>query len=188
MRSLWLVVGLSVLLLQGCALVQNLTEMQTPPKSKEERRDTQAVHDDRNIEYTARLRIADKYRSKIQVNVTSFNRFVLITGQVPNDTVKQGVERIVGGISLVKGVANELQVARVATGSLFHSDSGISSDVRTRFLDNKTFNPDYIKVYTEDGVVYLLGIVTRAEADAAADVAATTRGVKKVVRVFEYLN
>jgi osmotically-inducible protein OsmY len=181
MRSRWLVAVLFVLaLLQGCAQTHGIAD------SKIERRSAAAVQDDRNIEYTARQRIAEKYRSNIQVNVTCFNRFALITGQVPNDATKQGIERIVGGIAPIKGIANELHVARVDTG-VRRSDSGISGDVRTRFLEDKSFNREHIKVYTEEGVVYLLGIVTRAEADAASEIAATTRGVKKVVRVFEYM-
>ncbi|MFH2135938.1 MAG: BON domain-containing protein [Pseudomonadota bacterium] len=182
MRSSWLVALLFVLaLLQGCA-----TPGINDPKI--ERRSTAAVQDDRNIEYTARQRIADKYRSDIQVNVTCFNRFALITGQVPNDSTKQGIERIVGGIAPIKGIANELHVGRANDTGVRRSDSGVSGDVRTRFLEDKSFNREHIKVYTEEGVVYLMGIVTRAEADAASEIAATTRGVKKVVRVFEYMN
>ena len=93
-----------------------------------------------------------------------------------------------GGITPIKGIANELHVARAVDTGVRRSDSGISGDVRTRFLEDKSFNREHIKVYTEEGVVYLLGIVTRAEADAASEIAATTRGVKKVVRVFEYIN
>jgi osmotically-inducible protein OsmY len=182
MRSSWLVALLFVLaLLQGCATSgingQNI-----------ERRSAAAVQDDRNIEYTSRQRIADKYRSNIQVSVTCFNRFALITGQVPDDSTKQGIERIVGSITPIKGIANELHVGRSNDTGVRRSDSGVSGDVRTRFLEYKSFNPDHIKVYTEEGVVYLLGIVTRTEADAASEIAATTRGVKKVVRVFEYIN
>jgi osmotically-inducible protein OsmY len=182
MRSRWLVLVLSLLaLLQGCAQTQGLADPQI------ERRSAAAVQDDRNIEYTARQRIADRYRSNIQVNVTCFNRFALITGQVPDDATKQGIERIVGGIAPIKGIANELHVGRSNDTGVRRSDSGVSGDVRTRFRDSKDFNPEHIKVYTEEGVVYLLGIVTRAEADAASEIAATTRGVKKVVRVFEYM-
>lgn len=181
MRSSWLLALLFVLaLLQGCAT----TGISNP---KIERRSDAAVQDDRNIEYTSRQRIADKYRSNIQVSVTCFNRFALITGQVPDDATKQGIERIVGGISPIKGIANELHVGRSNDTGVRRSDSGVSGDVRTRFLEDKSFNREHIKVYTEEGVVYLMGIVTRAEADAASEIAATTRGVKKVVRVFEYM-
>jgi len=182
MHSRWLVgILLSLALLPGCAQTQGISD------PKIERRSAAAVQDDRNIEYTSRQRIADKYRSNVQVNVTCFNRFALITGQVPDDATKQGIERIVSGITPIKGVANELHVARATDTGVRRSDSGISGDVRTRFLEDKSFNREHIKVYTEEGVVYLLGIVTRAEADAASEIAATTRGVKKVVRVFEYM-
>ncbi len=181
MRASYLALVLLTALLQGCAQTSGLSD------SRIERRSEAAVQDDRNIEFTAHQRIAEKYRSNIQVAVTSFNRFALITGQVPNDSTKQGIERIVGGISPIKGIANELHVERSSNTGVRRSDSGISGDVRTRFLEDKSFNPAHIKVYTEEGVVYLLGIVTRAEADAASEIAATTRGVKKVVRVFEYM-
>ncbi|MDD2699710.1 MAG: BON domain-containing protein [Sideroxydans sp.] len=182
MRSRWLTPLLFVLaLLQGCAQPHGINDPQI------ERRSEAAVQDDRNIEYNARQQIAARYRSNIQVNVTCFNRFALITGQVPDDATKQGVERIVGGISPIKGIANELHVGGLNDTGLRRSDSGISGDVRTRFLEDQSFNRDNIKVYTEEGVVYLMGIVTRAEADAASEIAATTRGVKKVVRVFEYM-
>lgn len=177
-----LAVLLSVLaLLQGCAQTHGISD------PKVERRSEAAVQDDRNIEYNARQQIAVKYRNNIQVNVTCFNRFALITGQVPDEATKLGVERIVGGISPIKGIANELHVERTSDTGVRRSDSGVSGDVRTRFLENKSFNRDNIKVYTEEGVVYLMGIVTHAEADAASEIAATTRGVKKVVRVFEYM-
>lgn len=181
MRGSWLVVLLSVsVLLQGCQ-----THGISDPKI--ERRSEAAVQDDRNIEYNARQQIAARYRSNIQVNVTCFNRFALITGQVPDDATKQGIERIVSGISPIKGIANELHVGGLNDTGVRRSDSGVTGDVRTRFLEDTSFNRDHIKVYTEEGVVYLMGIVTRAEADAASEIAATTRGVKKVVRVFEYM-
>jgi len=182
MRLPWIAL-LTLGLLQGCAQTGGAAAPVTF-----ERREPQAVQDDRNIEYTARQRIAEKYRSNVQVGVTSFNRFVLLTGQVPDDAAKQGIERIVGSLPAVKGIANELHVARSSEIGLHRSDSGITGDVRARFLESKAFNRDHIKVYTEEGVVYLLGIVKHAEADAASEIAATTRGVKKVVRVFEYMD
>ncbi|MDD2929939.1 MAG: BON domain-containing protein, partial [Sideroxydans sp.] len=160
MRGSWLGLLLLAALLQGCAQTKGISAPSI------ERRSEAAVQDDRDIEYSARQRIAAKYRSNIQVSVTCFNRFALITGQVPDDATKQDIERIVGGISPIKGIANELHVERVADTGVRRSDSGVSGDVRTRFLEDKSFNRDHIKVYTEEGVVYLLGIVTRAEADA----------------------
>ncbi|OHC83074.1 MAG: hypothetical protein A3J87_06580, partial [Sideroxydans sp. RIFOXYB12_FULL_59_6] len=128
MRGRWLTVLLFALaLLQGCAQTQGINA------PKVERRSDAAVQDDRNIEYNARQQIAARYRSNIQVNVTCFNRFALITGQVPDDATKQGIERIVGGLSPIKGIANELHVGRANDTGVRRSDSGVSGDVRTRF-------------------------------------------------------
>ncbi len=153
-----------------------------------ERRTQGTVLDDRNIEAKATQRIAEKYRSNVQVNVTCFNRYALLTGQVPNEAAKMDIERIVGGIPPVKGIANELQVSGVSSSGARSSDSGVSGDVRSRFLSSKAFDRDHIKVFTEGGVVYLMGIVTHGEADAASEIASTTAGVQKVVRVFEYMD
>ena len=169
--------------LHGCAQVNRLD---TP--AAHERRSNDAVQDDRNIEHTAAQRIAEKYRQNVQVSVTSFNRFALLTGQVPDESSKIAIERIVAGIDRVKGIANELHLAQGNQSGIGYSDSGISGDVHARLLANKTFELDHIKVYTEEGVVYLLGIVKRAEADAASEIASVTYGVRKVVRVFEYLD
>jgi osmotically-inducible protein OsmY len=168
----------------GCAEVGSGNAL----NSTNERRTQGTVIDDLNIENKALQRVADKYKSNTQVNVSCFNRFALLTGQVPNETTKMDIERIVGGIPPVKGIANELQVASAARSGTHSSDSGVSGDVLKRFLGSKAFNRDNIKVFTESGVVYLMGIVTRAEADAASDIASTTAGVKKVVRVFEYMD
>jgi osmotically-inducible protein OsmY len=156
--------------------------------SASERRTEGTVLDDHNIEEKSIQRIGEKYKTNVKVSVTCFNRYALITGLVVNEAAKMDIERIVGSIPPVKGIANELQVAGVASTTTRSSDSGVSSDVRSRFLSSKAFNRDHIKVFTENGVVYLMGIVSHAEADAAAEIASTTSGVKKVVRVFEYMD
>ena len=179
MRNVWI---LLVLLgaLAGCA--QGGGSM----TSANERRTEGTVLDDRNIEEKGMQRIGEKYKASVKVSVTCFNRYALITGQVPDEAAKMDIERIVGGIPPVKGIANELQVA--AKPAARGNDGGISNDVRSRFLNSKVFNRDHIKVFTENGVVYLLGIVSHAEADAASEIASTTNGVQKVVRVFEYMD
>ncbi len=180
MRKL-LVVSLLVVAVAGCA--QGGGAM-----SANERRTQGTVLDDRNIESKAQQRIGEKYRSNVQVTVTCFNRYALLTGQVSSEAAKMDIERIVGSIPPVKGIANELQVAGVSSYGVRSSDSGVSGDVRNRFVSSKAFNRDHIKVFTEGGVVYLMGIVTHAEADAASEIASTTAGVQKVVRVFEYMD
>lgn len=167
--------------LSGCAQGVSITP-------DNERRSAGTVLDDRNIEEKAIQRVGEKYSSNVKISVACFNRYALITGQVPNDAAKIDIERIVGSIPPVKGIANELQVAAVSSSGLRSSDSGVSSDVRNRFLSSKAFNRDHIKVSTENGVVYLMGIVNHAEADAASEIASTTNGVQKVVRVFEYMD
>ncbi len=183
MRNVWIV---SLLIVAGA--VSGCAQGGGAMTSASERRTQGTVLDDRNIESKAQQRIAEKYRSNVQVTVTCFNRYALLTGQAPNEAAKMDIERIVGGIPPVKGIANELQVAGVSSRGARGSDSGVSGDVRNRFLSSKAFNRDHIKVFTEGGVVYLMGIVTHAEADAASDIASTTAGVQKVVRVFEYMD
>ncbi|MBA4381142.1 MAG: transporter [Sideroxydans sp.] len=183
MRNVWLVaIVVLVGALSGCA--QGGGSM----TSASERRTAGTVLDDQNIEEKATQRIGEKYKFNAKVSVTCFNRYALITGQVANEAAKMDIERIVGSIPPVKGIANELQVAGVSSSGARSSDSGVSSDVRSRFLSSKAFNRDHIKVFTENGVVYLMGIVNHAEADAASEIASTTNGVQKVVRVFEYMD
>ncbi len=185
MRNVWIISMAVVLgLLSGCAQTGKGNAL----NSTSERRTQGTVLDDQNIEMRAQQRVAEKYKSNVQVNVTCFNRYALITGQVANEAVKMDIERIVGGIPPVKGIANELQVSGVASKGVRSSDSGVTGDVQKRFLSSKAFNRDHIKVFTEAGVVYLMGIVTHAEANASAEIASTTAGVQKVVRVFEYMD
>jgi len=183
MRNVWLV---SVLVLVG--VLSGCAHSGGTLGGANERRTQGTVLDDQNIENKALQRIAEKYKFNTQVNVTCFNRYALITGQVANDAAKMDIERIVGSIPPVKGIANELQVSGLASSGVRSSDSGISNDVRNRFLSSKAFNRDHIKVFTEGGVVYLMGIVNHSEADASSEIASTTNGVQKVVRVFEYMD
>jgi len=181
MRTVWIAVLMLAGMLSGCATggVFNAAT---------ERRTQGTVLDDQNIETKAQQRIADKYKAGTQVTVISFNRFALLTGQAPNEASKMDIERIVGGIPPVKGIANEIRVGSIVSANVRSNDSGINNDVRHRFQSSKAFNSEQIRVFTESGVVYLLGIVTRAEADAASEIASTTNGVLKVVRVFEYMD
>ncbi len=185
MRNVWIVSLLMVAgVLAGCAQTGGAGSVIQPG----ERRTPGTVLDDQNIESKAQQRIAEKYKFNAQAHVTCYNRYALITGQVPNDAAKIDIERTVGGIPPVKGIANELEVAGVSSSGARSSDSGVTSDVQRRFLSSKAFNRDHIKVFTENGVVYLMGIVNHAEANAASEIASTTAGVQKVVRVFEYMD
>lgn len=171
-----------LMMLSGCA------ETGGAMSPASERRTQGTVLDDQHIESKAVQRVAEKYKSNVQVNVTCFNRYALITGHVADENAKMDIERIVGGIPPVKGIANELQVATAEKAGAHSSDSGITGDVKKSFRTSKAFNGDLIHVFTEGGVVYLMGIVNHAEADAASEAASKVANVQKVVRVFEYMD
>lgn len=153
-----------------------------------DRRTAGTYIEDEGIEDKATSQISAKYKDAAHVNVTSFNRHVLITGEAPNEETKTDIARIVAGVQNVKAVSNELVVSGVSTLSSRSGDSIITADVKLRFINNKVFEPDQVKVVTENGSVFLMGLVYHKEADAAAEIASTTRGVLRVVKVFEYLD
>ena len=152
----------------------------------EDRRSSGAQVDDQSIEWRASSRISERFGSKAHVNVTSYNRAVLLTGEVPDERVRGEVEKLVREVPSVQGVTNELVVAEPTSLGSRTTDSYITSKIKTRFLDAAKFNALHVKVVTEAGVVYLLGLVTEKEADDAVEIARTTGGVRKVVRIFEY--
>lgn len=154
-----------------------------------DRRTPGAKVEDDTIEGKARKRIDEKYKDTAHVNVSSYNRFALVTGTAATEEAKMDIERIVGSIPNVKGIANELAVANPsAVNSTTNGDARITSNVQVRFVKSPALKADQVKVVTQNSVVYLMGLVTRAEADAASDIASTTSGVQKVVRVFEYID
>lgn len=156
--------------------------------SASDRRSAGAMVEDDTIESKSQKRIDEKYRDTAHVSVTAYNRFALITGTVASEEAKMDIERIVGSIPNVKGIANELVVGSASGIGARSGDSLITSETKMRFVRSNAFKADHVKVVTETKVVYLMGLVTRAEADAASEIASTTKGVQKVVRVFEYID
>lgn len=122
------------------------------------------------------------------INVTSYNRMLLVTGEVPNETDRKAVEQVVSRIENVRSVVNELTIAGNSALGVRSSDSLISGKVKASFIDAKDLQAQALKVTTERGVVYLMGLVTEREASRASDVARTISGVQKVVRVFELIS
>ncbi len=151
-----------------------------------DRRTTGTQIEDEGIELRAANRIGERFGDRAHVSVTSFNRSVLLSGEVPDAAAKGELEKIVRGIPSVRGVTNEVQVAGISAYSARASDATITGKVKARFLDANKFNAIHVKVVTEAGVVYLLGIVTDKEAADATEIARTTSGVRKVVKVLEY--
>jgi osmotically-inducible protein OsmY len=152
-----------------------------------DRRSLGAQTEDKEIDLRAEHGINDRFGDKAHINVTSYNRNVLLTGEAPDAATKAQIESMVREIPNVRGVINEIQIAGVSAYTARANDSYLTSKVKARFIDNGSFSINQVKVVTENGVVYLLGLVTRKEADAAVEIARTTGGVQKVVRVFEYI-
>ena len=187
MRLFLIVAALAALpLLHGCAaVVVGGAAAAGGYMVGEDRRPVNVMTDDQVIESRAGQRIGEKHQNA-HINATAYNKLVLLTGEAPSDAAKADIESIARAIPNVKAVINEIQVAGNASLPARANDSFITSKVKGRFVDARKFNPVHVKVVTEAGTVYLIGIVTRKEADDATEIARTTSGVQKVVRVFEY--
>ena len=154
----------------------------------EDRRSTGIFIEDEAIELKASRRITQQLGGNVHINVTSFNRNVLLTGETPNDAMKNEAEKLALSIDNVRKVFNEITIAENSALSSRTNDSIITSKVKGRFISERKFRANYVKVVTENSVVYLLGLVTREEGEDASQIASTTAGVTRVVKVFEYLN
>jgi osmotically-inducible protein OsmY len=153
-----------------------------------DRRSNGAYVEDEAIENKAIDYIGKNHHGKVHVNVTSYNRNLLLTGETLTAEQKSEIERFARSIQNVRTITNELVVSGLSSLTSRSSDSMITSEVKLRFMRDKRFNADHVKVVTENGVVYLMGLVSRAEANAATEVASTTGGVQRVMRLFEYLD
>jgi osmotically-inducible protein OsmY len=172
-------------LISGCAPMV-VAGMGTGALMVQDRRTSGAFVEDEVIENKIQHRIYQRYGYRAHVSAVSFNHNVLLAGQIPNQEALRDIERLARGVEHVRQVYNETQVAPVLSLGARSTDTYITSKVKARFLDNAKFAATHVKVFTEDATVYLLGIVTREEADEASDIARSTDGVKKVVRLFEY--
>jgi osmotically-inducible protein OsmY len=182
-RTVWLLACL--LALPGCAPVLLGAAAGGAYSTIEDRRTTGVQIDDEGIELRVGNRIGNRFGDRAHVSVTSYNRAVLLTGEVPDAQSREEIERIARAVPGVLGVANELEIAGVSSLGARTNDAFITSKVKARFLDARRFNPVHVKVVTEASVVYLLGVVTEQEAKDAVDLARTMSGVRKVVRIFE---
>jgi len=175
--------------LQGCVAVVATTAAGGGVLVAVDRRTNAAMLEDEGIELSAQNRISEnfkQYSDTMHLNVTSYNRNVLITGEVPSEEVKSGIEKFVKDTQNVRNVTNELVIAEPTSYGSRSNDTLITSKVKSRFIEARKFQPNWVKVVTENKVVYLMGIVNHKEAADAADIAAYTSGVDKVVKVFEY--
>ncbi|HYH43903.1 MAG TPA: BON domain-containing protein [Burkholderiales bacterium] len=150
----------------------------------EDRRSAQILSDDQAIETRVGSRVGEKHPGA-HVNTTSYNRLALLTGEAPTAEAKADIEKIAREVPNVRGIFNELTVAPPTAMSVRANDAYVTSKVKARFVDARKFNPIHVKVVTEDSTVFLMGVVKQQEATDATEVARTTSGVRRVVRLFE---
>lgn len=146
---------------------------------------TQAV--DEEIELKTDARIREQIGDAVHINITSYNRKVLLTGEATSATLKARVADIAKGVPNVDGLIDEVQLAGTSSLTARSNDAYITTKVKARFLEANQFAPYHVKVVTEAGVVYLRGLVTEREIKAAIDIARTTGGVRKVVNATEVI-
>jgi osmotically-inducible protein OsmY len=170
----WLLLVLMLHALVGCAPL--------------DRRSLSTSFEDEHIESQAISLINTRHTGIVHVNVTSFNRHVLLTGEVPDEASKSEIAQIVAAVPNINGISNEVVVGDIEGIASRSADSLITSDVKLRFIGNGRFGPGRVKVVTENGTVFLLGLVYHNEAESAAYLASTTKGVKRVITMFEYLD
>ena len=183
--SLLMLAGLQ--LLQGCAAVAVGGIAGTVVMSQE-RRTMGTITEDTGIEMKSVSRIGQKLKEGVHINANSYNRMLLLTGEVPDTASREEAERIARSVENVRGVYNEITVSGVSSYTVRSNDSVITTKVKSRILDSKSVNGIHVKVVTENSVVYLMGLVKKEEANDATEIARTTSGVQKVVRVFEYID
>jgi osmotically-inducible protein OsmY len=154
-----------------------------------DRRSVGAQADDTAIELKVSQHGNERYGDRAHISVTSFNGLVLLTGEIPDAAARNEFGDFARATERVRSVQNELVIAPPSPIGSRSNDAYLTSVVKTRFLEAKdVFSTTHVKVVTDRRVVYLMGLVKRSEADAAARIAASTTGVERVVKVFEYLD
>ncbi|MGP1629415.1 MAG: BON domain-containing protein [Giesbergeria sp.] len=153
-----------------------------------DRRTTGTQVEDEGIELRATNRIFGDYGDKVHINVTSYNRQVLLTGEVPTEEVRNAVAQTVTNVANVRSIVNELAVMPSTPITQRSNDTFITGKMRASLVDAKDLTSSAFKVVTERGVIYLMGIVSQREAARATAIARGVNGVRKVVRVFEYVS
>lgn len=153
-----------------------------------DRRTSGAQLEDEGIELRASSRIRDNLGERGHINITSYNRQVLLTGEVPSAQDKQLAEQVVSRVENVRAIVNELAVAGNSSLTQRSSDALVTGRIKAAMVDAKDLYANAFKVVTEHGTTYLMGRVTQREADRGTDIARNTSGVQKVVRVLEIIS
>jgi osmotically-inducible protein OsmY len=153
-----------------------------------DRRTSGTQLEDETIELRASSKVRDMFGEKVHVNITSYNRQVLVTGEVPSEKERQAVVGIVEKVENVKSVVNELSVMANASLGSRSNDLVVTGKIKASVVDSRDLFANAFKVVTERNTVYLMGRVTQREADSATQVVRNVSGVNKVVRLFEIIS
>jgi osmotically-inducible protein OsmY len=186
LASLGLALGVPLLPLGGCAPAVVAVGAAHVAIIAGDPRTTGTQLDDQTIEFKIVTEAGNRYANDVHLNATSYDGIVLLTGEAPSTVVQDEITKLATSTDKVRIVHNEMVIGPVTDLGARTNDTYITSKVKTRLLEDDQFKAIYVKVVTERSVVYLMGIVPRALGDAAAQTAATTEGVAKVVKVFEY--
>ncbi len=180
-----------LLFLNSCATVISATTGDEGIQEDRGRRTMGAVVDDNSIETTIKVNLnaADELLKKAHINVVSFNGTVLMVGQVPSQEMKNLATRVARtSSSRVKEVYNELEVAGTTTFLSRSNDAWLTAKIKTLMLADSEVSGLRTKVISENGVVYLMGLLSQEDANKTVNLVSNTKGVTKVVRAFEYIN
>ena len=180
-------VALAALSLGGCAALLVGGAAVGTALVATDRRTSGVQLEDQNIELKAVNRIRDAVGERGHINATSYNRTVLLSGEVASEADRSAIEQSIAKIENVRSTVNELAVMGATSLTARSNDAVLTSKVKASYVDAKDLQSNAIKVVTERGTVFLMGRVTEREATRAADLARGISGVQKVVRVFEIL-
>jgi osmotically-inducible protein OsmY len=153
-----------------------------------DRRTSGAQLEDEGIELRSASRLREALLERVHINITSYNRQVLLTGEVPSEADKARAQEIVSRVENVRSIVNELAVLGNSTLTSRSSDALVTGRVKASFVDAKDLYANAFKVVTERGNTYLMGRVSQREATRATEIARTTPGVQRVVRVLEIIS
>ncbi|HZW87341.1 MAG TPA: BON domain-containing protein [Gallionella sp.] len=144
--------------------------------------------EDEEIQLKSAKAVGDKYGDRVHVNITSYNRVALVTGEVPDEASKAEIGKMVAATQNVRNVNNELAVSGLSSLTSRSSDALVTSDIKLHYVGKENFDSGRVKIVTENGTVYLMGLVSHEEGKIASDIASSTSGVLRVVTFFEYTN
>ena len=187
-RNLFSLIGI-LLLLNGCAAVV-VGGAATGANVAHDRRTTGTFIEDEAIELKSLKTLSEDkaFSSQVHLNVTSFNTIVLVSGEAPSEELRQRAIDIVRNIPKVTHVHDEISIAGPSSLMSRSEDTLITTKVKTKLIAEKNLDGTHVKVVTENGVVYLMGLLNREDADRATEIARQTGGVQKVVKLFQYSN